>query len=42
MARIDDVNLDELVQKVVAKLAPALGIDGFGPVTNPRATPSPG
>lgn len=38
MARIDDANLDEIVQKVVAKLAPALGV---GPVTNPRATPAP-
>ncbi len=41
MSRIDDAHLDEIVQKVVAKLAPALGI-GMGPVTNPRATPAPG
>lgn len=38
MSRIDDSSLDEIVQKVVAKLAPALGV---GPATNPKATPAP-
>lgn len=40
MATIDGANVDEIVERVVAKLAPALA--GRGPVTNPRATPSPG
>jgi acyl-CoA reductase-like NAD-dependent aldehyde dehydrogenase len=38
MSSVDDKKIDEIVQKVVAKLAPALGV---GPVTNPRATPAP-
>lgn len=38
MSSVDDKKIDEIVQRVVAKLAPALGM---GPVTNPRATPAP-
>ena len=38
MSTMDDRKIDEIVAKVVAKLAPALGV---GPVTNPRATPAP-
>lgn len=39
---IDERKIDDIVAKVVAKLAPALaGAGGMGPVTNPRATPSP-
>jgi acyl-CoA reductase-like NAD-dependent aldehyde dehydrogenase len=40
MSRIEDQKIDEIVQKVVAKLAPALA--GMGPVTKPQANPSPG
>ncbi len=48
MSRIDDNKVEEIVQRVVAKLAPALAgmnagaSSGYGPVTNPRATPAPG
>ena len=40
MARIDDAKVEEIVQRVVEKLAPAL--TDLRPVTNLRATPSPG
>lgn len=40
MSRMDDAKVEEIVQKVVAKLGPLLGA-GVGPVTNPRATPAP-
>ncbi len=37
---LSDQRLNEIVEKVVQRLAPQLG--HTGPVTNPRATPSPG
>ncbi len=44
MSRIDDSKIEDIVQKVVAKLAPALSQmgAGMGPVTHPRANPAPG
>jgi acyl-CoA reductase-like NAD-dependent aldehyde dehydrogenase len=39
--RLDDRAMNELVERVVARLAPAIS-RGMGPVTNPRATPAPG
>jgi len=43
MSRIDDAKVEDIVHKVVARLAPALaGLGSAGPVTNPRANPAPG
>ena len=40
---IDESKMDELVSRVVERLAPALaGLPGVGPATRPEATPSPG